>query len=521
MDRLNLKLAKSGFRFPKGVAVGKISDQPERVIQFGEGNFLRAFVDWMINAAVRQDLFNGRVVIVQPIEKGSVSSLNEQDGLYTVWLRGVEKGKLVERRDVVTCVSRGINPYDDWSGFLDCATNPELRFMISNTTEVGIAYHEEGRPADHCPASYPAKVTAFLHERYRFFEGAHERGMIIIPCELINRNGDQLKKLVLRYASEWELGGGFREWIENSNFFLNTLVDRIVTGYPKDEIQKLTSKLGYEDALLDTGEIFHLWVIEGDKRFAEEFPVAKAGCNVLWTDNVQPFRTRKVRILNGAHTMTSLPAYLCGKEIVREFMEDEILLAYLKKGVFDEILPTLDLPKAEKAGFAQAVLERFQNPFIKHSLLNISVNSVSKFRIRLLPSLLGYVNRKHQLPRVITFSLAALMAFYRGTELKDGILEGSRAGRPYPIQDERPTVEFFAKAWRQFEKCGDIDCLCLTVLSHEPFWGLRLDEVEGLLETVKGDLSDILGKGMAEAIKTVISKAGKPVPSSRFIRYAA
>ena len=521
MQQLNSKLIKSGFKFPRGVTVGKVADQPEKVIQFGEGNFLRAFVDWMINKAVKQGLFEGKVVVVQPIQDGMVGTLNEQGGLYTVWLRGMEKGKLAQKRDVITCVSRGINPYTDWQAFLNCATNPEMRFMISNTTEVGISYTAEGRPVDKCPTSFPAKVTAFLHERYKWFEGADGRGMVIIPCELINRNGERLKKLVLRYASEWELGSGFTDWIEKSNHFLNTLVDRIVTGYPKEEAQELTAKLGYQDRLLDTGEVFHLWVIEGDKRFADEFPVTQAGCNVLWTNDVQPYRTRKVRILNGAHTMTSLAAYLCGKNLVREFMEDKILLAYLKRGVFDEILPTLDLPEEEKTEFAEAVLERFQNPFIQHNLLSISVNSVTKFRIRLLPSLVEHVNRKHQLPRVVAFSLAALVAFYRGTELKDGRLQGSRDGEAYPIEDEMPVLEFFAKAWKQFDKCGDLDCLCLSVLNHQSFWGFRLEEVEGLFETVKEDLSLILEKGMAGAVKALIAKTGKPIPSNRFIRLAA
>ena len=505
MNRLNRQLIKKEFKLPKDIEIGKIADMPERIIQFGEGNFLRAFVDWMVDVINEKGLFNGSVVVVQPIPQGLISVLNEQDGLYTLMLRGIQNGEIVEKKRIITSISRGIDPYKEWDKFLECAANPHLRFIISNTTEAGIAYVEEKRPTDQCPTSFPAKVTAFLYERYKHFEGAADKGMLILPCELIDRNGDQLKEIVLRYADEWELEPQFKEWIEKNNCFFNTLVDRIVTGYPKDEIEEITAKLGYEDKLLDTGEIFHLWVIEGDKRFAEELPFTKAGLNVLWTDDVTPYRTRKVRILNGAHTMTVLAAYLYGKDTVRECVEDPIIGAYMRKGIFEEIIPVLDLPESEKKEFAEAIFERFANPFIRHMLLSISLNSVSKWKVRVLPSLLGYLDQKGQLPTILTFSLSALLAFYRGTEIDDGgLLIGNRGGNTYRVSDNGEIIEFFASLWQEYETNKDVRAIVEKALGRVDFWDQDLNKVEGMTEAVTGYLDDIIQNGIDCAIKRIL-----------------
>lgn len=505
MQKLSQKLLKGEFPFPEDVAVGKTAEMPERIIQFGEGNFLRAFVDWMVDEMNKQDLFNGKVVIVQPIEQGMIPVLNEQDGLYTLLLRGVQDGQVVEKKQIVTSVSRGINPYTHWKDFLNCASNPDLRFMVSNTTEAGIAYVKEPQPVDRCPVSFPSKVTAFLYERYKKFQGASDKGMIVIPCELIDRNGDQLKAIVLRYAEEWGLEENFKNWLESSCHFLNTLVDRIVTGYPKDEIQSITEKLGYEDKLMDTGEIFHLWVIEGDRKISEELPFTKAGLNVLWTDDMEPYRTRKVRILNGAHTMTVLAAYLYGKDTVKECVDDPIIGDYMNKGLFEEIIPTLDLPQEEKTQFAAAVHERFSNPFIRHMLLSISLNSVSKFKVRVLPSLLEYINRKNCLPRILTFSLAALIAFYRGTEIKGDALLGSRNKETYEIKDDKDVLEFFKNVWDAYERKADSAALVDEILSREDFWGQDLSKVPGLAGAVAGYLDSIVKDGMQKSIRSLMT----------------
>jgi tagaturonate reductase len=502
MPQLNEKLLQGNFKLPKSVQLGSREPYRERILQIGEGVFLRAFADWMINETNRQGLLGSKVVVASPIPGAVIEKLNRQNGLYTVHLRGLQKKESVERTDLVTCISRGIDPKTQWQDFLACAANPDLRIMISNTTEVGIADVSEPNGPDVCPISFPGKVTAFLYERFRRFNGAADKGLIIIPCELIERNGDKLKALVLRRSGAWNLGQNFSEWLRSSNHFLCSLVDRIVTGYPQDEIAELTKKLHYTDELMDTAETYHLWAIEGSAELAEEFPLHKAGCNVIWTDDLEPYRLRKVRILNGAHTLTTLPAYLCGKNNVLEFMQDPTLHTYITKGIFEEILPTLDVPEARQ--FAEDVIDRFSNPHIHHLLLNISVNSISKFKVRLLPSLIEYRYRKQVLPRILTFSLASLIAFYRGTEIENGALLGHRDGEPYLVRDERKFLEIIAAAWRQYDKCQEIDCLLNRILGQEIFWGQDLEQIPGFTATVGKHLEAILGKGMAAAVKEVV-----------------
>ncbi|MCZ8517835.1 tagaturonate reductase [Paenibacillus filicis] len=275
---------------------------PERVLQFGEGNFLRGFFNWMLHQMNQKELFNGQAVVIQPISSGMTDMINEQNGMYTLLLRGIQNGNRVEEAELITSIRRGINPYTDYKSFLHCASNPDLRFIVSNTTEAGIAYEPNDQYHHAPPSSFPGKLTVFLHKRFIAFHGDLSKGFIILPCELIDRNGDQLKQIVLRYARQWQLGEDFEEWLEH-NHFLNTLVDRIVTGYPKEEIGKLTARLGYVDHLFNTAEPFHLWVIEGDRRLSGELPLVDAGLNVIWTNDLTPYRTRKVRLLNGAHTI--------------------------------------------------------------------------------------------------------------------------------------------------------------------------------------------------------------------------
>lgn len=491
-------LASLGTR--PDLAVGPGAAFPERVLQFGEGNFLRCFVDWMINAMNAQGLFGGRVVVVQPIASGMLPALRAQDHLYTVLLRGLMGGRVVERREVVTAISRGINPYEAWGEFLATAAQPELRFVVSNTTEAGIAYVEEPRPWDTCPRFFPAKVTAWLFERFCRFEGSAEGGVIFLPCELIDRNGETLRACVLRHAEAWALGPEFARWVAGSNRFLNTLVDRIVPGHPHEEMAGLAATLGYEDRLLVAGEIFHVWVIEGDAAVAEELPLTKAGLDVVWTPDLQPFRTRKVRILNGAHTMTALPAFLAGLETVRGCVEDPILGAYLRRGVFDEILPLLTLPAEETRRFAEDVMERLANPFIKHNLISIALNSVAKYRVRVLPSLLESRALHRRLPPALTFSLAALLAFYRGTEIVDGALVGTRPGGPYAIKDDLPVLETFREQWHAYDAHRDPRALVRTLLARPDFWGEDLSALSDLADAVGMHLARILDGGVRAAL---------------------
>ncbi len=477
---------------PAGLKLGR--ERKETILQFGEGGFLRGFVDWMIHRLNSQGLYDGSVVIVQPLAQGMVPVLNAQDGLYTQILRGVQQGKVVEEREIISSVSRGIVPHSDFASYIALAKSPDLRFVVSNTTEAGIACSADDRLADQPPVSFPAKLTQFLVERYKAFNGDPKKGLVMLPCELIEYNGKNLKRCVLETAKKWELSPAIVQWIEECNLFCNTLVDRIVTGYPAAEAQGLYQELGYEDKLLNTGEIFHAWVIEGPRWIAEELPFAKAGLDVTLTDDYKPYRDRKVRILNGAHTMTVLGAYLAGKDMVKECMDDPVISKYLARGLAEEIIPTLDLPKADWESFAAAVSERFSNPYVKHALLSISLNSTSKYTARVLPSLKTYYTRRGVWPKRLTFSLAALLAFYRGKEMRDGALLGKRsAGNEYKIQDSPNVLAFFQGVWSQSGVTATQ--VAKAALANTELWGEDLTKLPGLEAEVSCWLEGLLSDG--------------------------
>ena len=376
--------------------------RPDRVIQFGEGGFLRGFVDWMLQKVNESSDFNGNVVVVQPIEQGMCDNLSAQNCVYTHVIRGVEGVD----KTIVDVISRCVKPYEDFAGYLALAENPDFRFVVSNTTESGIVFSSDDKITDAPPKSFPAKVTLLLKRRFEL----GLRGFIFLPCELIDRNGDNLKKCILQYADLWELGDDFKAWVENENVFTNTLVDRINTGFPRGE----DLGLGYEDNMLNTSEFFHLWVIETDHDLEAELPFASAGLNVIVTpDKLEMYRTRKVRILNGAHTSLVPYAMLEGFDTVKSCIDDEKMCAHLRRCVFDEICPTLDLPHDELLAYANSVVERFGNPYIKHYLSAISLNSVSKFKVRVLPSILEYIKRYNKMPQTLIFAFAKLIEFYK------------------------------------------------------------------------------------------------------------
>lgn len=385
----------------------------EKIIQVGEGGFLRSFVDMFVNIMNEKGVFDGKVVVVQPIAKGLVDVLNAQNGVYHQYLRGIENGQVINQMTEVHSISRGVNPYTDYAAYLELAHNPDMRFIVSNTTEAGIEYLGTESLNDAPPKSFPAKLTALLYERFK----AGLPGFILFCCELIDHNADFLKEYVIKYARLWELGDEFVNWIETENHFCNTLVDRICTGYPKDEAADLCAELGVTDNLINTAEIFHLWVIEGS--FEDEFPLKKAGINVIWTDDVTPYKKRKVRILNGAHTSMVLAARLYGLSTVGECINNPKVSAMLNKTLQEEVIPTIGATDDNKE-FGAAVLERFANPFVKHQLLSIALNSVSKWKARVLATVLEYRQKFGKLPKCLTMSLAALIAFYRTDEANDG-----------------------------------------------------------------------------------------------------
>ena len=470
--------------------------RPIKVVQFGEGNFLRAFADYMIDILNEETDFNGNIVLLKSIQYGSIDAFKDQDNLYTVYLRGLEGGRETIKKRVITSVEKTIECYNDYDEYIELAKLDTLRFVISNTTEAGIVLDLNDMPEMTPPDSYPAKLTKFLYERYTYFNGDKDKGLIILPVELIDDNGKELKRCVKALTESWDLGVGFSEWLDSACVFTSTLVDRIVTGYPRDEDEKIFNEFGYEDRLLVTGEPFALWVIESERDISDELPFEKAGLPVIFTDNHKPYKQRKVRILNGAHTSFVLASYLAGNDYVGQSMNDELIFSFMKATIFDEVIPTLELPENDLVEFAEAVIDRFRNPFIKHSLLAISLNSVSKWKARCMPSFIEYINRKSSLPLRLTFSLAALIAFYSGNEIREGVLIGNRDGKEYKIMDDLSVLEFFAE-----NSSGSAEQLAESVLSNESFWGQNLTLYKGAVESVSAYLSDIRELGMRKALE--------------------
>ena len=417
MERLSYKtlekLGFEGYLMPEGT---------ERVLQFGEGNFLRAFVDYFIDLANERTGWGTKVVVAQPIAQGRSEDINRQDGLYTVYLRGLENGEQVIRKRVVSSISRALNPYEDYGALLACAANPDLRYIVSNTTEAGIAFDENSRFDDEPPGSFPAKLTRFLYERYSCFKGEAGKGLVILSCELIDHNGDELKRCVGQYTELWKLEPEFAGWLDREVIFCSTMVDRIVTGYPRAEAETLNAQNGYEDLLLDTGEVFAIWVIEGPKELEDELPFKKAGLPVIVAEDCTPYKKRKVRMLNGVQTTMVLASYLSGQDIVRKCMEDPAIYSFMERCVYDEIIPVLtEYPKEELEDYAAGLFDRLCNPFIDHSLLAISLNTTSKWKARVLPTVREYQAATGGLPPRLTAGFAAYVMFYRGERLEENL----------------------------------------------------------------------------------------------------
>lgn len=501
MEMLNREYIKKN-QLPQGVECGPPEVFPEKILQFGEGNFLRAFVDWMINRLNREGYFKGSVVAVQPISQGMASMINEQEGCYTVLLRGLENGEVKEIKEVVTAISRCLNSYSEWDQLLACAASPEMEFVVSNTTEAGIVFDGTDTLENNPPETYPGKLTALLYHRWKTFQGAADKGWIMIPCELIEANGKNLRDCVLKFAALWNLPEDFQRWIRENNTFCSTLVDRVVTGYPKDEIEEIWQSLGYKDNLVDTGELFHLWVIEGPAHIAEKLPFDKVGLDVIWTEDQTPYRTRKVRILNGAHTSCIPISYLYGLDTVREMMDDSKMGKYVEEIVYQEIIPSMEYPQEMMESFAKDVLDRFRNPYIKHYLLSILLNSTSKFKARVLPSLLQYQKEKGQLPEKICISFASLLWVYRKGTVEGNILHGKRNKGSFDMQDDAFALGILHGAW---ENHGD-DTLSFAkeALKSEKIWGTDLTTVPGLTERIARELQVLVEGKLAERVGEVV-----------------
>lgn len=471
-------------------------ERPIKVLQFGEGNFLRAFVDYMFDICNEKGLFDGSIVLAKPIEFGNLEQFHKQDNRYTVSLRGMVDGEAKVLNRIVTSVADTVDTYGEYDKFMDFAKLDTLRYIVSNTTEAGIVYDDTDRFEMTPPKTFPGKLTKFLYTRYKAFNGDLTKGLVMLPVELIDDNGIVLEQCVNKLITLWNLGEDFRNWVKEACNFTSTLVDRIVTGYPRDEVEEIWKGLGYEDRLLVTGEPFALWVIESKKDLTNELPFVKAGLPVIYTDNQKPYKQRKVRILNGAHTSFVLASFLAGNNIVLESMKDELVYNFMYKTIFDEVIPTLTLPKQDLVDFANAVIARFNNPYVKHALLSISLNSVSKWRARCMPSFLEYVKANNKNPEHLTFSLAALMAFYSSDRLEENALIGKRGDEEYKIMDDKAVLEFFRdnckKSTEEFVK---------NFLSNENFWGEDLSKVGDTQKLVVKYLDDIKTLGMRKAME--------------------
>ncbi len=479
MERLNRKSAPQAKQYT------------EKIIQFGEGNFLRAFIEWIIWKTNQKTDFNGSVVVVQPIEKGMVEWLNEQDGLYHLNLQGLQEGKPVDSVDLIDVISRGLNPYTQFAEYLKLAEQPEIRFVISNTTEAGIAFDPACKLEDKPASSYPGKLTQLLYHRWQHFNGAMDKGLIIFPCELIFENGKHLKECIRQYIDLWQLGPDFSAWFEQACGVYSTLVDRIVPGYPRDTAAQLCERVGYEDHLLDKAEIFHLWVIEAPKEVAAEFPADKAGLHVLFVPSEAPYHERKVTLLNGPHTVLSPVGYLSGLNTVKECCEDPEIGQFVRKVMHEELLPTLNLPKEELVKFADDVMERFRNPFVKHFVTSIMLNSFPKFKTRDLPGLKTYLERKGELPQGLVLGLAAICTYYKG---------GKRGEDEIVPNDDPKIMELLKTLWES----GDVAKVAQGVLSDTFIWGEDLNAIPGLTEMLTKDLALIQEKGMRAAVKSIL-----------------
>lgn len=461
-------------------------------MQFGGGNFLRAFVDWMVELLNKETDFNGGIAIVKPTSGGDYAELKAQNGLFTVVLDGIKNGQLVAEKTLVTAVQEIINPYTECATYLELAKNPDVRFIVSNTTEAGIKFNADDSLEDNPPKEFPAKLTLWLNHRFKHFNGDSTKGCILLPCELIEDNGDALKKAVLQYADHWQLSNAFKDWIRHSNYFCSTLVDRIVSGYPKDRAEEIKKGLGYDDKLLVAGEYYHSWIIQANDIVQKELPFLQTDLNVEFVEDLAPYREMKVRILNGAHTSMVPVGYLAGIRFVKGAMDNNEVSSFVESLLLEEAAKTLDFPDNVKKKFTADVLDRFRNPLLKHKLISISLNSTSKFVARLLPTLKDYQNNEGKLPKRIVFGLSTLLLFYKGTF----------NGEQIALKDDQNVLDFFTSQWKKVDnKEIDINTFVKTVLGNTSIWEENLMKINGLADAIAENIFQIQEIGVIKTLR--------------------
>lgn len=470
----------------------KTGERPIKILQFGEGNFLRAFVDWILQNLNDSGVINSDVAVVQPMPMGRVAELAKQDGLYTVCLEGIDKGEKVQSRRIIDVLRDFINPFEDYDKYLSYAKSEDLEVIISNTTEAGIALDPTDTDLTKCPKSFPGKLLALLNARYEHFNGDTSKGLAIIPCELIDHNGDELKRVMIELAGINKMSMGFIKWLTEANHFTSTLVDRIVPGYPRDAAAEICEETGFQDNNIVKGEIFHLWVLQKEAFVQEKLPADKSGLNVIFADDITPYKQRKVKILNGSHTAMVPVAYMSGIDTVRESVEDEDVGKFVQELVNDEIKPTIDLPKDEMDAFANSVIERFKNPFIRHELMSIALNSTTKFKTRLLPTYNDYRKKFGKSPKHILFSFASLCVFYKG----------KRGGEDIALADDRKYLDFWKELWTK----TDYTDIAKTVMSRSDIWEQDLAADDDNVAVVAGYIESIVKNGERAALKAFLGE---------------
>jgi tagaturonate reductase len=456
-------------------------DLPIKILQFGEGNFIRAFVDWLVDNLNEKASYNSGVAVIQPIDKGLVEILSDQDCLYHHLIQGLENGQKVDDIRLITCIKKAINPFKNEESFYALGTSSEVKLIFSNTTEAGIAFDEFDFPSDNLSKTFPGKLVQLLQLRFEKLGNTPQSELAIIPCELIESNGDRLKTCIEQYINLWELGKNFNSWVNQRVHFANTLVDRIVPGYPKDEIESIRPRIGFDDRLVVKSESFHFFVIEGDEFIQSNFPAHKHGFNVKYVKSIVPYRTQKVRILNGAHTCMVPIGLLAGIETVRDVVEDVQIGNFIRATIYDEIIDTIQIPDGNPVEFAEQVLSRFQNPYIRHELTSISLNSISKWKVRILPTVIDYVSKNGQLPKRLTFSLACLIKFYLSEE--------------FQIKDDQKVLDFFDSL-----KSDPAEQIVHKVLSNHNFWDQDLTAIKGMLKAITNYYKEI----SASSIRSVL-----------------
>lgn len=471
---------------------------PEKVLQFGTGVLLRGLPDYFVDKANRQGLFNGRIVVVKSTSQGTTDEFAQQDGLYTLYVRGIENGVMSEEAIINSSISRVLSAKDQWNEILKCAHNPEMEIVISNTTEVGIVLTDD-HIDDTPPSSFPGKLLAFLFERFKAFNGNDAKGMVIVPTELITENGSKLRDIVLQLAANNKMEEAFIQWLTDANHFCNSLVDRIVPGkMPEGERSAAQQQLGYSDDLMIMAETFRLWAIESSAdRVAQVLSFSAADEGVVITPDIEKFRELKLRLLNGTHTFSSAIAFLGGFHTVKEFMSDGEMSRFLETLMMDEIAVALEgkvISYEEAARFATQVMDRFRNPFLDHKWISITMNFTSKMNMRNVPLLLRYYQKKNEVPRAMALGFAAYLLFMKGNATASGQFEGRLNGAAYPIQDDR--AAFYADKWL----IGDEDAFVSSILSDTELWDADLSRLPGFAEAVTKNLKSLQTRGVRETV---------------------